>query len=222
MSTDRHAKRILFLGDSITDCGRDREDEWNLGEGFPKFFAHLWDRELESNEDEPVPNLYLNRGISGNRTKDVLDRFETDVEQLKPDAVFLMIGINNVWRSFDAKDPTSLEVFSAEYEAICRRIKTFPQQPKLIIIEPFLLSSHSEHVLYRTDLDPKIHAIRGLADKYADLYVPLDGLLNARALNGPGAAALSQDGVHPTEEGHQTIADFLIRYLQEEASTDLL
>lgn len=222
MSTDGQAKRILFLGDSITDCGRDRGDEWNLGEGFPKFFAHLWDSELQSREDEAEPALYLNRGISGDRTKDVLDRFQSDVEQLKPDVVFLLIGINNVLRAFDSNDPTTLENFNIEFEDICRRIKEFAQQPKLIIAEPFLLSSHPGHIKHRSDLDPKIHAIRGLAARYADLYIPLDGLLNARALNGPGAEALSEDGVHPTEEGHQTIADLLFQYLREEASEDLL
>ena len=143
-------------------------------------------------------------------------------EDVKPDVVFLLIGINNTWRAFDRNDPTPSDVFRDEYERICQNILALESGPKLILLEPFILPSHPDYALYRTDLDPKIHVIRDLADKYADLYVPLDGLLNARALNGPGAEALAEDGVHPTQEGHETIADYLIQFLQNDAATDLL
>ena len=222
MATDSRVKRILFQGDSVTDCGRDRGDGWNLGEGYAKFCAHLWEEERRAEVEEAPTYLYLNRGISGDRTKDILNRFEKDVVQLKPDVVFLLIGINNTWRAFDRNDPTPSDVFRDEYERICQNILALESGPKLILLEPFILPSHPDYALYRTDLDPKIHVIRDLADKYADLYVPLDGLLNARALNGPGAEALAEDGVHPTQEGHETIADYLIQFLQNDAATDLL
>ena len=222
MAGELKTKRVLFQGDSITDCGRDREDTWNLGQGYPKFFAHLWEEERKHAASEQPTLLYLNRGISGDRTKNLLERFDTDVADLEPDVLVLMIGINNAWRAVDANDPTAPETFEAELETFLQQTKALASQPAIIILEPFLLETADNYVAFREDLNPKIEVTRRLAKAYADLYVPLDGLLNARALNGPGAFALAEDGVHPTEEGHETIADYLHQYLTTEAADDLL
>ena len=67
------AKRVIFLGDSITD-------NWKLEESFP---------------DKP----YVNRGISGQTTPQMLVRMYPDVIDLKPAAMILLAGINDVSRN---------------------------------------------------------------------------------------------------------------------------
>ena len=61
---------ILFQGDSITDCDRNREDESNLGNGYPLMIAS-WLSALH-----PELNLkFINKGISGNRVRDLKERW---------------------------------------------------------------------------------------------------------------------------------------------------
>ena len=58
---------------------------------------------------------------------------------------------------------------------------------------------------WRTDLDPKIQAVRNLAMEYKAVLIPLDGLLaSAAAKSNP--RVWSEDGVHPTQKGHAFIA----------------
>lgn len=66
----RNEKRVVFMGDSITDG-------WPLGQFFPG-----------------AP--YLNRGISGQTTPQMLIRFRPDVLALKPFAVVILAGTNDI------------------------------------------------------------------------------------------------------------------------------
>lgn len=91
--------RLLFTGDSITDCGRARpigEAAYGLGEGYVKLVSGMLTAYL------PEKKIHvMNTGISGNRIRDIYNRWDTDVLDLKPDWVSIMIGINDVWRHFD-------------------------------------------------------------------------------------------------------------------------
>ena len=62
--------RILFQGDSITDAGRSREDLTDLGPGYPRYAAALL-RERHPDREW----TFINRGVSGNRTGDLLARW---------------------------------------------------------------------------------------------------------------------------------------------------
>ena len=191
---------VLFQGDSITDAGWDREcpDE-GLGAGYANMAAS-WFSALY-----PERNArFLNRGVGGNRVRDLQSRWRKDCLELKPDWVSIMIGINDCWRRYDSNDPTPVE----EYEAGCRDILTQVAEElraRLIILEPFLLLVAEDRVAWREDLDPKIDAARRLAREFEAVYVPLDGLFAAAAVRRePAFWAL--DGVHPTPAGHALIA----------------
>ena len=64
---------VLFMGDSITDCKRDREDSESLGHGYASYAVP---RLLL---DAPGKYRFLNRGIGGNCLFDILPRLEKDV-----------------------------------------------------------------------------------------------------------------------------------------------
>lgn len=87
--------KIVFIGDSITDCERDRSDETSLGNGYVKILADKL-RPIYPDMDIEL----VNKGISGNEVCDVLARVENDVIALKPDLAVVMIGINNVNHQF--------------------------------------------------------------------------------------------------------------------------
>ena len=95
--------KIVFLGDSITDCERDRSDINSLGNGFVKILADKL-RPIYPDTDIQL----INKGVSGDEISDLLARVDGDVIALKPDAVVIMAGINNVIHKY--KDEKELDL----------------------------------------------------------------------------------------------------------------
>src|SRR3989442_15766615 len=83
--------RLLFIGDSITDCGR-REDPEAVGSGFVRGIRD-W---LRAADPANAP-IVINHGVSGNKITDLQKRWQRDVIDQAPDVVSVMIGINDVW-----------------------------------------------------------------------------------------------------------------------------
>lgn len=191
---------VLFQGDSITDAGRNRHDPFSLGNGYAMIAAAWFGARFP---DRGV--TFLNRGISGNRVPDLLARWEEDCHVLEPDWISILIGINDVWRGFDHKDPTSVESYEANYRKLLEQTCTRHPKSRLVMLEPFVLPFPEDRIAWREDLDPKIDAARRLAREFEAIYVPLDGIFAAAACRRP-PAFWAADGVHPTPEGHGLIA----------------
>ncbi|MCZ8517753.1 SGNH/GDSL hydrolase family protein [Paenibacillus filicis] len=190
---------VLFQGDSITDCGRNRENGTDLGKGYALMAAGLFSSQYPEKQVK-----FINRGISGNRVKDLEQRWQTDCIDLKPTWVSIYIGINDTWRRYDRNDPTSMEDFAEGYRRLIRRTKE-ETDAKLILVEPFVLPVPEDRKQWREDLDLKIQAVRELARAYQTLFVPLDGLF-AQASTQTPPAYWAPDGVHPSPAGHALIA----------------
>ncbi|GGJ12174.1 lipase [Alicyclobacillus cellulosilyticus] len=190
---------VLFQGDSITDCGRRRDQPDDLGFGYAALVAAWFTARYPEKRVR-----FLNRGISGNRVRDLQARWREDCIDLRPDWVSILIGINDTWRRYDRSDPTSVEAFAAGYRDILRRTRE-ELGANLILLEPFVLPVPEDRKQWREDLDPKIHAVRELAREFGALYVPLDGLF-AQASAGTDPALWAPDGVHPSLAGHALIA----------------
>ena len=191
---------ILFYGDSITDCGRGRENPAELGTGYVRLISS---RLLST---FPKYNLTCtNRGVSGNRIYDLESRFDAEVAPLKPTLVSILIGINDTWRAFDSRVDSPIPDFEASYKRLIERLRG-ELGARVVILEPFLLPVPEDRAAWRTDLDPRIGAIRRLAAEYHLPYVPLDGFF-ASAATEREAAYWLPDGVHPSLAGHGLIAD---------------
>ncbi len=197
---------ILFQGDSITDCGRSREDDTQLGQGYAALIA-AWLAAAR-----PKDRLrFVNRGVSGNRVADLKRRWSEDCIALRPDWVSILIGVNDTWRRYDRDDPTSVEAFTADYRAILQRVRE-EIDAELVLLEPFVLPTPEDRRAWREDLDPKIAAVRDLAIEFEAHLIPLDGPLHAAAAHR-GAAFFARDGVHPSLAGHSLIAQQWLRTL---------
>ncbi|MBE6892099.1 MAG: GDSL family lipase [Ruminococcaceae bacterium] len=197
--------KILFQGDSITDAGRNRDDIHDLGGGYPKYAAQYMKEAFPDVDFE-----FVDLGISGNQTKDLVDRLESDFIDIQPDIVSIMIGINDVWHHAGDKSWIPNEVFEARYRTVLEKIKT-QTKAKIMIIEPFLVPV-ADKEFFREDLDPKIQIIRRLAREYADVYLPTDGLL-ASAFIGKEPTEFASDGVHPTAMGADFIGKLYCEYV---------
>ena len=201
---------MLFQGDSVTDTGRDRSIASGmecLGNGYPKVFASVYNTLFPENKV-----TFVNRGVSGDRTNHLLERYEKDFKAVKPDVISIMIGINNTWRNFDGgEDYCSAERFEAEYEELLAKIKADMPDARIMLIEQFAFTAHPDRNTWQEDLDAKREATRRLAFKYADWFVPMYDLMTASAAEDFDMYELSRDGVHPEYTGHALIATEMLK-----------
>ncbi|MFB3894722.1 MAG: SGNH/GDSL hydrolase family protein [bacterium] len=198
---------ILFQGDSITDAGRDRNQSESLGFGYALFTASWFQAQ---HPEKPV--TFLNRGISGDRIRDLQARWTKDCLELKPDIVSILIGINDTWRRYDQNDPTTTEQYEAGYRDIIT--KTLKLGTKLILCEPFVLHISEERIRYREDLNPKIAVVNKLAIEYQTILIPLDKIFQEVSRIRP-PSFWAADGVHPTPAGHALIAQHWLKAVSE-------
>ncbi len=88
----KEGQRIVFIGDSITDCGREDDPE-GIGSGYVRIVNDYLSLML--------PDVTLrveNRGVSGETILDLKARWQEDVVALKPDWLSVSIGINDEWK----------------------------------------------------------------------------------------------------------------------------
>ncbi len=195
---------VLFQGDSITDTYRGFLDTQDLGKGYAMMVA-AWFSALYPEKSVQ----FINRGISGNQTADLRDRWTADCLDLRPTWVSIMIGINDTWRRYDCDDPTSVQDYEMVYRDILESTRA-TLDTRLILCEPFVLPVSPDRIAWREDLDPKIDVVRKLAREFNALLVPLDGIFAQHAvLREP--AFWAPDGVHPSAAGHALIAQSWLR-----------
>ncbi len=189
---------VLFIGDSITDCGWRIDEPEQLGFGYVRAIAGQY---LTSHPSAEA--AFLNRGTNGERVRDLRARWDEDVMSAAPDLVSIMVGVNDTWRRYDSDDPTSVEDYEADYAEILE--KSVAAGFRLVLMEPFLLSSVRAMHHFRDDLDPKIGVVRRLAEQFGAVLVGTDSVFAQYASHGK-AASWAWDGVHPTAAGHSLLA----------------
>lgn len=197
----RHDDTLLFIGDSITDAGRDRADAASLGAGYVHEIARtLRDRAVEG----PGPRV-INRGINGNRVYDLETRWTTDVIDHRPTVVTVKIGINDTWRHYDSGLASPVDAFEACLDGLLAdTARGLPA--RLVVITPFLLPVEPEQESWFQDLAPRTEAVLRAAANNGAQVVRADHVM-ARAVRDRTPAELAGDGVHPTPLGHRLIAD---------------
>ena len=196
-------QKILFIGDSITDCDRNDPAYAPLGNGFVHFAANMLLAKM------PELNLkILNRGIGGDTTRTLSFRWQRDCIDLKPDILSILIGINDLWWSY-SDDPAGRGKFvnTDEYESNYRSMLIAAKdncQCQFIISEPFMFCDDPENPMYRC-LPPYIEVAHKLADEFDALLVPLQDSFEAVKYKVP-APKWSDDMVHPFTWAHAWIA----------------
>ncbi|WLQ46398.1 SGNH/GDSL hydrolase family protein [Streptomyces poriferorum] len=192
---------LLFIGDSITDAGRDRVDATSLGNGYVNEIAQTL---RERTHDGPAPRV-INRGINGNRVYDLESRWAADVIAHRPTVVTVKIGINDTWRLHDS----GLASPADEFEACLDRLLADTARQlsvRLVVITPFLLPVTPDQESWFEDLAPRTDAVLRAATGNGAQIVRADLVLPRAAQDRP-ARELAGDGVHPTPLGHRLIAE---------------
>jgi acyl-CoA thioesterase I len=191
---------ILFQGDSITDADRNRKKTHDLGTGYVMMVAERFFAK------HPEGNVrFLNRGISGNRIRDLRKRWQKDCLNLKPDIVSIMIGVNDTLGTFFWGEPTSMETFEEDFVNILNLTRR-NLDAQIVLLEPFLLPLSKEQMVLRLDIDARIKVVRKLAKEFETVLVQLDSAFS-EAAKVKAPVFWSMDGVHPTPAGHALIAE---------------
>ena len=165
--------RVVFMGNSITQGWIDR---------VPDFFAN---------------RPYINRGISGQTTPQMLLRFRQDVVQLRPKVVVILAGTNDIAGN---TGPSTLEMIEDNIYSMTELAQAHGIQVVLCSVLP------AYDYPWRTGLEPapKIVELNKRIKRYADTHgVLYCDYFTAMADERDGLPKeLSEDGVHPNLAGY--------------------
>jgi lysophospholipase L1-like esterase len=197
---------LLFQGDSITDAGRSREaaDEANsqpaLGNGY------AWLAASQLLVDRPSDGIKIfNRGISGNKVPDLVARWQVECIDLKPNVLSILIGVNDIWRTFDSGAKGTAEEYEEGYHALIKQTKAALPETTLVICEPFVLRCGA----VKDEWFPKFDGYRAGAKRVAEqagaIFVPFQMMFDEASKIAP-AERWAGDGVHPSADGAALMA----------------
>lgn len=201
------SKRILFQGDSITDCGRQRDNFYGLGGGYPLLVK------AALGTDCPDEYEFINRGISGNRIVDLYARIKADFINLNPDYASIYIGVNDVWHEISRKNGVDTAKFEKIYTMLIDEIKAACPDIRLMIISPYVLEgtatcNNEENPdrleQFRKGVGEKAAVAKKIAEKYSLPLIELQPIFDEACKKAP-ADYWAADGVHPTSCGHELI-----------------
>ena len=203
--------RIVFAGDSVTDMGSDNP----VGEGLFESLGRSYVRVIENMLVAWYPELNIritNSGISGNTSRDLLERFDRDVVSLKPDYVSICIGINDVWRQFDCPAIPELSVMPEEYERnIEKMILAVKDNVKgIFICSPYYIEPNREDTMRRR-IDEYVEICRALAGKYGCFFVDFQRVY-ADFCKTHHSCYIAWDRVHPNQMGATLMAREFLKY----------
>ena len=167
---------IVFLGNSITQGGKN------------------WSEKLD------YPNI-RNRGIGGDVTDGVLARLD-EINYFRPKAVFLLIGINDLWNNYSPDKP-SAEYIGNNIIKIAQVISAQTPKTKIYIqtVLPIEKEKYKNNILKVNEIikaNEKENSYK-IIDLYS-IFVNENGLIKKD---------LSTDGIHLNEKGYDAWVDFI-------------
>ncbi len=204
---------LLMIGDSITDFGRARPVGEGLhagvGTGYPLFVRAF----LESMY--PALNIHvLNMGSSGDQVRGLKARWQTDVIDLEPDWVSVMIGVNDVWRQFDCPGIPKSHVYLPEFTETLDALvaQTLPKVKGMVLMTPYYMEPCREDPM-RAKMDEYGAAVKAIAEKHGTLFVDTQAKFDA-LFRHMHSCNVAWDRVHPNATGHMLLARALLGALE--------
>lgn len=199
---------LLFIGDSITDCGRDptgNPTPWNLNAGLGRGYVELVASHLGAVHPAHAVRI-INRGVSGHTVRDLAARWSTDVVAAKPDWLSVMIGINDVWRQFDQPLVPEAHVQPEVYATTLTRLvrTTRPKVRGLVLMTPYFIEPNRADLMRRR-MDEYGAIVKEIADRHDALCVDTQAAFDA-VLTHTHPMTLAWDRIHPNGTGHMILA----------------
>ena len=199
--------KLVMIGDSITDCGRARPvGEAGIdGSGLGNGYVSLVDSLLRATYPQARMRV-VNMGTGGHTVRDLAGRWQTDVVDLAPDWLSIMIGINDVWRQFDSPLRPEQHVGLDEYEQTLRQLAagTRPSVQGLVMMTPYFIEPLRADPM-RARMDEYGAVARQIAGEVGAILVDTQAAFEA-VLAHQHPMTIAWDRVHPTPAGHMVLA----------------
>jgi acyl-CoA thioesterase-1 len=196
--------KILFIGDSITDCGRATDPD-GIGVGYVRNIRDY----LSAKDPETAPQV-INTGVSGHKVTDLQQRWQRDALAHRPDVLSVKIGINDVWHQLAGYGGVEIDRYLMTYRTILGEVRESLPDCALVLCEPSVIDP-PQPVNANEMLEPYIEAVHSLAQEFhAEALVPLHTEFRRVSKLRPDIA-WTTDGVHPTSTGHMLIARTWLR-----------
>ncbi len=200
--------KILFQGDSITDAGRSRDNDLNIGVGYPLLVKSSLGFEL------PGKYEFVNRGLGGNKIVDIYARLKYDIINLKPDVMSILVGVNDVWHEFrESPSGVDADKYFKIYDMLIEEVKSALPDIKIIIMEPFVLKASATEEKwddFNAEVKKRAEMVKKISIKYNLPYIALQDGFDKLAKSIEASYWLA-DGVHPTAMGHEYIKNEWIK-----------
>ena len=211
MKIAQHSK-LVFIGDSITDCERARP----VGEGLFGATGKGWVSLVEGllGAIHPAHAIrVVNMGTSGNTVTDLKARWQTDALDLKPDWLVIMIGVNDVWRQFDLPRQKEIHVSPETYAQTLDEIvaQARPRVKGLVLMAPFYIEPNRADAM-RARMDEYGVIVKKIAAKHDALFIDTQAAFDA-VLAHLHPMSLAWDRIHPGYAGHMIIARAFLKSL---------
>ncbi|MBQ0125248.1 MAG: SGNH/GDSL hydrolase family protein [Clostridiales bacterium] len=200
-------KKIMFTGDSITDCSRGRP----VGESSTLGDSYVSNIYVQMLADDPECTVHFyNSATSGDTSRQLRARWESEVLAYPSDYIFIMIGVNDCWREFDKFTGREYAPTVDEYkENIEYMINTAKKNgSKVVLVSPYFLDLNKDDKM-RAKCDRCNDALKELAKKYSLDYIDVQAAMDEYIAKAPSSYVISQDRVHPKAIGKQIIANVI-------------
>lgn len=197
--------RIVFAGDSVTDMGRERPLSEGLFDNLGRGYVRVIENMLVSWYPERMIRI-TNAGNSGNTSRDLLERFDTDVVALKPDWVSICIGINDVWRQFDCPAMPDYHVLPEEYRSnVEKMIVAVKDHVKgIFLCTPYYMEPNKEDAM-RSRMEEYVQICRELAVQHECILVDFQQMYD-KYCSIRHSSCFAWDRVHPNQMGATMMA----------------
>lgn len=185
-AAEKNEARVVFLGDSITDG-------WKLAEYF-------------------VGKPYINRGISGQTTPQMLIRMRPDVVAHKPKAVLILAGTNDIAGN---TGPMTIEMITDNYASIADLAKA--NGIKVIFASVLPIHDYGKNKVSERRTPENILKLNDWLKTYckANGHTYLDYFSKMVDDKGMLKAELANDGLHPNAEGYKIMAPLAEAAIQQ-------
>ncbi len=212
----KDGQTILFIGDSITDCGRRDDSARPYGRGYVSLFRDI----MLVREPQKNVNI-INKGIGGETLLELRNRWSNDVISLSPDWISVKIGINDLHRYLGNADGGLLSpdgYFKIYDQLLACTAKKLPKCG-IILIDPFYLTRPDEmrdslRMNVLKILPEYLKAVMALSKKYRTLHVQTHDLFQ-KLIRYRHPDSYCPEPVHPFPAGHLVMAEAVYHVLDK-------
>ena len=195
---------LLMTGDSITDCGRDRDADIGADDSYGCGYVEIVNATLTAANPSAGIKI-INRGIGGNTVRDLKNRWQEDTLDHKPDWLSIMIGINDVWQQqWDEPNPNAvlIDEYTETLDDLLAQAR--PSLTGLVLMTPYVLDL-DKNAKMRSMMDEYSQVVRDQAQKHDATFVDTQSAID-KLISVIDPLEVAGDRVHVNRVGATTLA----------------